>query len=175
MLGEKGLNESLVSASIVQQNILSWVKDGCNLWRSKPKATALALICTASKASCEALKIKEKGKIKGMNYLGLTCPLVKLSGEVAWGGTFKPFCCQTQQGSIKSMNPQFGWYYYCLCQPHCLHLHGKQDLEGHMLLPLRRCTLSLLPTKKGKVLEGLPLFASFLFFWVEENVLDLHW
>lgn len=90
-------------------------------------------------------------------------------------GTFKPFCCQTQQGSIKSMNPQFGWYYYCLCQPHCLHLHGKQDLEGHMLLPLRRCTLSLLPTKKGKVLEGLPLFASFLFFWLEENVLDLHW
>lgn len=31
VLGEKSLNESLVSASIVQHNILSWVKDGCNL------------------------------------------------------------------------------------------------------------------------------------------------
>lgn len=50
-------------------------------------AAGLALICTASKASWEALKIKEKGKIKetGMNYLSLTCSLVKPSGEVACG------------------------------------------------------------------------------------------
>lgn len=62
-------------------------KDGCNLGASKPKAAAPALICSASKTSCEVWEIKEKGKIKekGMKWLSLTCPLAKLAGEVLWG------------------------------------------------------------------------------------------
>lgn len=74
-------------------------------------------------------------------------------------GAFKPFCYQTQQGSVRSTDPPV-WVVLLLLlsTSPAVPSWAPEDLGDHLLLLLGSCTLSLLPTKKGKVLEGLLLF-----------------
>lgn len=85
-------------------------------------------------------------------------------------GPFKPFCYQTQQRSMRSTDPRVQVALLLpLSTSSAAPSRGPEDLGGHvlLLLLLGSCTLSLLPTKKGKVLEGSPLF--FLPSWLEGN------
>lgn len=77
-------------------------------------------------------------------------------------GAFKPFCYQTQQGSMRPMDPQV-WVVSLLplSASSTVPSRGLEDLRDHTLLLLRSRTLSFLPINKGKVLEGLPLLYRF--------------
>lgn len=93
-------------------------------------------------------------------------------GQAVWGGgmwgLLSHSAIKPSKGAWGPRTHQFGWYCFCFCQPHQLYVPswGPEDLGDHVLLLLGSCTLSLPPTKKGKVLEGLPLF---LPSWLEGN------
>lgn len=90
-----------------------------------------------------------------MNCLSLTCPLARLSGEVAWGGAFEPFCSPIQQpwaqDRLRLPLP--------LSTSSAVSSRGPEGLGGHVLLLLGSSTPPLLHTEKGNVLEGFPIFS----------------
>lgn len=97
-----------------------------------------------------------------MNCLSLTCPLARLSGEVAWGA-FEPIYSPAQQSWAQE---RLG-----LCLPlstsSAVPSHGPEGLGGHMLLlPLGSSTFPLLHTEKG---NSLKVFLFFLPLWLEKN------